>query len=131
MRKRWRQRCHRAYWFQGGIGGYRVRLTAEHNAELQLFVDRTVDVPSMFIGGKSDWGVYNTRRIRGHAEASVHSNGEPSLVEGVGHRRNKKRQRPYPNDRPGLIHIRACLPIRPWTGLTIGTIGNHIWHHWT
>ena len=46
--------------FQGGLDGYRVRLTAEHNAELQLFANRTVDVPSMFIGGKSDWGVYQT-----------------------------------------------------------------------
>src|SRR5439155_2082469 len=46
--------------FQGGLNGYRVRLTAEHDAELQLFASRTVDVPSMFIGGKSDWGVYQT-----------------------------------------------------------------------
>ena len=27
-------------------------------SELQLFAGRTIDVPSMFIGGKSDWGVY-------------------------------------------------------------------------
>jgi pimeloyl-ACP methyl ester carboxylesterase len=46
--------------FQGGLNGYRVRLTATHNAELQLFSNRTVDVPAMFIGGKRDWGVYQT-----------------------------------------------------------------------
>jgi pimeloyl-ACP methyl ester carboxylesterase len=46
--------------FQGGLNGYRVRLMAEHNAELQLFANRTVDVPSMFVGGKSDWGVFQT-----------------------------------------------------------------------
>ncbi|MGH7094575.1 MAG: alpha/beta fold hydrolase, partial [Stellaceae bacterium] len=27
-------------------------------AELQLFYGRTIDVPSIFISGKSDWGVY-------------------------------------------------------------------------
>jgi pimeloyl-ACP methyl ester carboxylesterase len=72
--------------FQGGLDGYRVRLTAEHNAELQLFANRTVDVPSMFIGGKSDWGVYQTpgafesmqKRACIQME-SVH------LVEGAGH----------------------------------------------
>jgi pimeloyl-ACP methyl ester carboxylesterase len=46
--------------FQGGLHGYRVRLTEKHNAELQLFSGRTIDVPSMFVGGKSDWGVYQT-----------------------------------------------------------------------
>jgi pimeloyl-ACP methyl ester carboxylesterase len=72
--------------FQGGLDGYRVRLTAAHNAELQLFSDRTVDVPSMFIGGKSDWGVYQTpgafesmqKRACTQME-SVH------LVDGAGH----------------------------------------------
>jgi pimeloyl-ACP methyl ester carboxylesterase len=72
--------------FQGGLDGYRVRLTAQHNAELQLFSNRTVDVPSMFIGGKSDWGVYQTpgafenmKRAACTQMESVH------LVEGAGH----------------------------------------------
>lgn len=46
--------------FQGGLDGYRVRLTDRHNAELQLLAGRTIDVPSMFIGGRSDWGVFQT-----------------------------------------------------------------------
>jgi len=29
-------------------------------AELQTFSGRTIDVPSCFIAGKSDWGVYQT-----------------------------------------------------------------------
>src|SRR5262249_9554033 len=28
--------------------------------EMHTFSGRTIDVPSMFIGGKSDWGVYQT-----------------------------------------------------------------------
>ena len=29
-------------------------------AEMRTFSGRTIDVPSMFVGGKSDWGVYQT-----------------------------------------------------------------------
>ena len=44
--------------FQGGLKGYRIGASGRFTAELQLFAGRTIDVPSMFIGGKSDWGVY-------------------------------------------------------------------------
>ena len=47
--------------FQGGLNGaYRVRWISKYNTELQLFSGRTIDVPALFIGGKSDWGVYQT-----------------------------------------------------------------------
>ena len=46
--------------FQGGLHGYRVRLTDKHNAQLQTFSGRTIDVPSLFVAGKSDWGVFQT-----------------------------------------------------------------------
>jgi pimeloyl-ACP methyl ester carboxylesterase len=49
--------------FQGGLQGYRLgatgRYTDAQNAnELKTFSGRTIDVPSMFIGGRSDWGPY-------------------------------------------------------------------------
>ena len=44
--------------FQGGLEGYRTGASGRFTSELQLFAGRTIDVPSMFIGGKSDWGVY-------------------------------------------------------------------------
>ena len=44
--------------FQGGLQSYRVGRDAKYSAELQLFSGRTIDVPSCFIAGKSDWGVY-------------------------------------------------------------------------
>ena len=44
--------------FQGGLEEYRVRLIDKYRDELQLFSGRTIDVPSLFIAGKSDWGVY-------------------------------------------------------------------------
>ena len=46
--------------FQGGLNWYRCRTTGQFTAELEIFSGRTIDVPSMFIAGKSDWGVYQT-----------------------------------------------------------------------
>ncbi len=72
--------------FQGGLDGYRVRLTAEHNRELQLFSNRTVDVPSMFIGGKSDWGVYQTPGAFESMQKPACTQMESvHLVDGAGH----------------------------------------------
>jgi pimeloyl-ACP methyl ester carboxylesterase len=44
--------------FQGGLNWYRAWVEPQCNAELALFAGRTIDVPSCFIAGKSDWGVY-------------------------------------------------------------------------
>jgi pimeloyl-ACP methyl ester carboxylesterase len=44
--------------FQGGLQWYRARTGGLYETELQLFSGRTIDVPSMFIAGKSDWGTY-------------------------------------------------------------------------
>ncbi len=48
--------------FTGALQGYRVRRGSDPKtiAELQTFSGRTIDVPSIFIAGKSDWGVYQT-----------------------------------------------------------------------
>jgi pimeloyl-ACP methyl ester carboxylesterase len=42
--------------FQGGLNWYRTRFDAGINADQTLFSGRTIDVPSMFIAGASDWG---------------------------------------------------------------------------
>ena len=44
--------------FQGGLQWYRSRTEGRYDSELQLFSGRTIDVPSIFIAGKSDWGTY-------------------------------------------------------------------------
>ena len=46
--------------FQGGLQGYRRGLDPRNNAELLTFAGRTIDVPSVFISGASDWGVYQS-----------------------------------------------------------------------
>jgi pimeloyl-ACP methyl ester carboxylesterase len=44
--------------FQGGLQWYRGRTGGRFEGELQLFSSRSIDVPSIFIAGKSDWGTY-------------------------------------------------------------------------
>jgi len=44
--------------FQGGLQWYRVRWESRFTRELEVFSGRSIDVPSAFIAGKSDWGVY-------------------------------------------------------------------------
>ena len=44
--------------FQGGLQWYRCSIGPEYGRELQIYSGRTIDVPSCFIAGASDWGVY-------------------------------------------------------------------------
>jgi pimeloyl-ACP methyl ester carboxylesterase len=44
--------------FQGGLQWYRCRTAGKPNTDLELFTGRTIDVPSCFIAGASDWGVH-------------------------------------------------------------------------
>jgi len=44
--------------FQGGLQWYRARTGGLYESELQLFSGRTIDVPALFIAGRSDWGTY-------------------------------------------------------------------------
>jgi pimeloyl-ACP methyl ester carboxylesterase len=44
--------------FQGGLQWYRCMTSSKYMAELQVFSGRSIDVPSLFIAGKSDWGIY-------------------------------------------------------------------------
>jgi pimeloyl-ACP methyl ester carboxylesterase len=48
--------------FTGALQGYRVRRGSDPKsiAEMHTFSGRTIDVPSMYVAGKSDWGVYQT-----------------------------------------------------------------------
>ena len=63
--------------FQGGLQWYRRGTGGIDTAELQLFSGRTIDVPAMFIAGKSDWGTYqrpgNFERMQQNADAGLSS----------------------------------------------------------
>ena len=42
--------------FQGGLNWYRCATDPRYAAELEVFAGRTIDVPSVFITGRADWG---------------------------------------------------------------------------
>jgi pimeloyl-ACP methyl ester carboxylesterase len=44
--------------FQGGLQWYRCMTGAKFVSEMQVHAGRTIDVPSLFIAGSSDWGAY-------------------------------------------------------------------------
>ena len=50
--------------FQGGLQWYRCAISPEFNSELALYSGRTIDVPSYFISGSSDWGYRGRARSR-------------------------------------------------------------------
>jgi pimeloyl-ACP methyl ester carboxylesterase len=72
--------------FQGGLNWYRARTGGLYESELQLFSGRTIDVPSMFIAGKSDWGTYQRPGTfeRMQSTACTRMIG-CHLIEGAGH----------------------------------------------
>jgi pimeloyl-ACP methyl ester carboxylesterase len=72
--------------FQGALQGYRRGADPRNNAELLTFSERTIDVPSCFIAGKSDWGVYQTAGAvdRMRSSACTKMTGF-HLVDGAGH----------------------------------------------
>ena len=72
--------------FQGGLEGYRTGASGRFIAEQQLFAGRTIDVPSMFIGGKSDWGVYqNPGALERMQNVACTKMIATHLIDGAGH----------------------------------------------
>jgi pimeloyl-ACP methyl ester carboxylesterase len=72
--------------FQGGLNWYRVRWDSSFAREAEVFSGRTIDVPSAFIAGKSDWGVYQAppafERMQGSACTKMRC---CELIDGAGH----------------------------------------------
>jgi len=73
--------------FQGGLQWYRCRTGGVLLPELELFAGRPIDVPFLFIGGKSDWGTFQTpgafERMQTRAVASDFRGAH--LLDGAGH----------------------------------------------
>ena len=72
--------------FAGGLQWYRRGTTGLDTSELQLFAGRTIDVPSMFIAGSSDWGTYQRPGAfeRMQESACIRMVG-CHLIDGAGH----------------------------------------------
>jgi pimeloyl-ACP methyl ester carboxylesterase len=80
--------------FHGGLQWYRCNLPGSINAELDLFAGRTIDVPSLFIAGKSDWGVYQVPGSFERMQRSACTKMQGAhLVDGAGHWVQQERPR--------------------------------------
>src|SRR4051794_15601793 len=71
--------------FQGGLNWYRSRTSGTFEGELQLFAGRTIDVPSIFIGGTSDWGIYQTPGAFERTQEVCTRMVSCQLLDGAGH----------------------------------------------
>jgi pimeloyl-ACP methyl ester carboxylesterase len=72
--------------FQGALQTYRVYADPDLTAELRLFSGRTIDVPSLFIGGKSDWGTYSAPGALDLMKTKATTRmGDIELIDGAGH----------------------------------------------
>ena len=77
---------YRRNGFQGGLNWYRSRTSGHFESELELFAGRTIDVPSIFISGKSDWGVYQRPgALKTMQERACTRMEAVHLLDGAGH----------------------------------------------
>jgi len=72
--------------FQGGLQWYRCGTSGDFVAELQTWSGRTIDVPSCFISGQQDWGIYQRPGVfeAMQQNACTHLLGF-HLIDGAGH----------------------------------------------
>jgi pimeloyl-ACP methyl ester carboxylesterase len=72
--------------FQGGLQWYRCATSPDFVAELTKLAGRAIEIPSMFIAGAADWGIYQApgafERMQSHACTDMRG---CHLVEGAGH----------------------------------------------
>ena len=72
--------------FQGGLNSYRMGATGIGAAELQLYAGKTIDQPSLFISGASDWGTYqNPGALDRMQNTACTDMRGVHIVEGAGH----------------------------------------------
>lgn len=77
---------YRRTGFQGGLQWYRARLSDKFNSDLEMFLGRTIDVPSCYIAGGKDWGTYQFPGSFEKMKSSVCTKLlGVHLVEGAGH----------------------------------------------
>jgi pimeloyl-ACP methyl ester carboxylesterase len=72
--------------FQGGLQWYRCGTTEQFIADMETFSGRTIDVPSCFISGRQDWGIYQRPGAIEAMQASACTDMRAvHLIEQAGH----------------------------------------------
>jgi pimeloyl-ACP methyl ester carboxylesterase len=71
--------------FQGGLNWYRVVTNPNIMKDVELFAGIKIDVPSLFVSGKQDWGTYQEPGVvhKMHEVCSEFQGVE--LIDGAGH----------------------------------------------
>ncbi len=72
--------------FQGGLQWYRCGTSGVNTPDLEIFSGRSIDVPSCFIAGRQDWGIYQRPGAIEAMQSTACSNMLGChLIEGAGH----------------------------------------------
>ena len=72
--------------FQGGLNWYRCGTDPQYGDDLKVFSDRTIDVPSCFISGSSDWGAFQRPGALDQMKTVACTNfRDVHLLDGAGH----------------------------------------------
>jgi len=77
---------YRRTGFQGGLQWYRCGTSGANNPDLELFSGRSIEVPSCFISGKQDWGIYQRAGAMKAMQTTACSHMLGChLIDGAGH----------------------------------------------
>ena len=71
--------------FQGGLNWYRAGVDYKNLQKLSLYCGKTIDIPSLFISGKNDWGTYQRPGAINKMSSTMTRFQGVSLVENAGH----------------------------------------------
>ena len=71
--------------FQGGLQWYRVTTSGQFAGEMELFAGRTIDVPSLYLSGKRDWGVFQSPGAYERMQGTACTDMRSCSLEGAGH----------------------------------------------
>ncbi|KAN0089465.1 epoxide hydrolase 2 [Hyaloscypha variabilis] len=71
--------------FQGGLNWYRIATDPNNMKDVELFAGKKIEVPTLFISGKKDWGTYQEpRAVEKMGEVCSQFKGSV-LVDNAGH----------------------------------------------
>ncbi len=72
--------------FQGGLNWYRCQTNPSYIDDLKVFSNATIDVPSCFISGSSDWGAFQRPGALDRMKTVACTNfRDVHLLDGAGH----------------------------------------------
>tara|TARA_B110000008_G_scaffold194866_1_gene193428 strand:- start:862 stop:1272 length:411 start_codon:yes stop_codon:yes gene_type:complete len=72
--------------FQGGLNWYRCMIDNLIQSKLRIYSNLKIDIPSMFIAGRKDWGIYQKPDALENMQLKICTNMQScELIDGAGH----------------------------------------------